>query len=649
MPGKAILQSRTYQEITDIKTIAVHPLNLPPSRPRRLFRRALPVIATAILLATPILAVPPPSLVPSTLDRTPVLDSLAGEEPRVTRTPAVGSGGNIFALCEVQEYQPDAPYGGSDCWGWQAPDGREYAIMGVAAGIAFVNVTDGYVADIVPGPTSGCGTVFWRDMVNYGQYLYCVSECVGLNEGLMIIDMQYLPDSVHLVTAYKPPSGGRTSHNLSIDTAKGFAYIVRPGYNGFRVVDLSNPVAPVELPAVTTPDIHDVFARNDTVWVAEGFARSFSVWNMADKQNPQLIVRVSVPNGGYVHNIWPTGDGRHVVTTEETANQTIKVWNVEDYQNVSLVAQFLGPSGLAHNAQCEGDTVFVSHYESGIVVFDITNPTTPLQLARYDTWASGEQPEFNGAWGVFPHTASGKVYGSNLDGRLFVLERHLYANTDTARADSVTAAPGTLVKVDIILNNAFSAATIDLPVNWDGPLGLLFDSISTAGLRTDYFEIQLRGADFSHNRAAWRLYAPAGQPELPPGNGPVASVHFRLPASATGGPNPISLEPIGLVSMAVTNSCFTYQPTVVPGAVTLYSPSGCCEGITGNVNDDPGEIVDIADLTALIDYLFVNFTPLPCLDEANTTGDPSGTVDIADLTALIDHLFINFTPLPACP
>ena len=75
---------------------------------------------------------------------------------------------------------------------------------------------------------------------------------------------------------------------------------------------------------------------------------------------------------------------------------------------------------------------------------------------------------------------------------------------------------------------------------------------------------------------------------------------------------------------------------------------GCCIDNTGNVNCDAGDVVDIADLTALIDYLFINFTPLCCPEEANINGDAQGTVDIADLTALIDHLFINFTPTAPC-
>ncbi|RME28896.1 MAG: hypothetical protein D6800_03395 [Candidatus Zixiibacteriota bacterium] len=82
-----------------------------------------------------------------------------------------------------------------------------------------------------------------------------------------------------------------------------------------------------------------------------------------------------------------------------------------------------------------------------------------------------------------------------------------------------------------------------------------------------------------------------------------------------------------------------YIPVVVGGA-------GCCQGIRGNVNGDPGDVTDVADLTYLIDHLFISFPPLLCFDEADVNGD--GVVDIADLTALIDALFVSFD-LPSCP
>jgi hypothetical protein len=75
---------------------------------------------------------------------------------------------------------------------------------------------------------------------------------------------------------------------------------------------------------------------------------------------------------------------------------------------------------------------------------------------------------------------------------------------------------------------------------------------------------------------------------------------------------------------------------------------GCCVGMTGNVDGDVQELVDIGDLTRLIDYLYISRTEPGCLEEANVDGDPEGLVDIGDLTKLIDYLYISNTPPADC-
>ncbi|MEE8576461.1 MAG: M4 family metallopeptidase [candidate division Zixibacteria bacterium] len=75
---------------------------------------------------------------------------------------------------------------------------------------------------------------------------------------------------------------------------------------------------------------------------------------------------------------------------------------------------------------------------------------------------------------------------------------------------------------------------------------------------------------------------------------------------------------------------------------------GCCRDLTGNVSDDPSDIVDISDLTRLVNYLFVTFEPLACSEEGNISGDAQGEIDISDLTALVNHLFVTFDPPAPC-
>lgn len=76
--------------------------------------------------------------------------------------------------------------------------------------------------------------------------------------------------------------------------------------------------------------------------------------------------------------------------------------------------------------------------------------------------------------------------------------------------------------------------------------------------------------------------------------------------------------------------------------------SGCCIGMRGNVDCSDGDGVDIGDLTDMINYLFIDFHTLCCVDEADLTVPPDGVVDIGDLNQLINYLFITFAPLNFC-
>ncbi len=88
------------------------------------------------------------------------------------------------------------------------------------------------------------------------------------------------------------------------------------------------------------------------------------------------------------------------------------------------------------------------------------------------------------------------------------------------------------------------------------------------------------------------------------------------------------------------------------GGLNFHRALGtCCVGTVGNVDADSTGTVDLADLTRLIDHLFISFVPLACAPEANVTIIEPGRdrVGLDDLSGLIDHLFITFAPLATCP
>ena len=312
--------------------------------------------------------------------------------------------------------------GGSDVWGWTGNDGTEYALMGVLNGIAVVNTSKMEVVTTVPGPIEN-DPYYHRDIKTYRHYAYAVSENTGANAGLSVFDLQQLPNSVSIV-GYFPIDNldNVRSHSSSIDTSKGFAYLEGNESNHVTIFDLSDPENPTFAGTIHDLPVHDLFARNDTLYLAEGGKGSFSIWDLSDKSNPKLLVRKEILNGGFVHTIWPTNNSQYVVTTEETPGETVKIWNVADYNNITLAGEWLGSSLLAHNAQVMDDLLFISHYQSGFYILDISDPSNPTEIAHYDTYPPGDEAASNGNWGVYQYTQNGMVFASDLEGRLTVLQ-----------------------------------------------------------------------------------------------------------------------------------------------------------------------------------------------------------------------------------
>ena len=321
--------------------------------------------------------------------------------------------------------------GGSDVWAYTAPDGREYALMGNVGGISIVAVPSLEVVAEIPGPTQNA-PFYWRDIKTYGSFAYVATEAYGQSEGLQVIDLRGLPHRAEEVAVVRGTNDRLvSSHNLSIDTVTGHAWMLDSNGTTIVALDLADPIRPAEVGGVPVEDSHDIYARGDTLYIAEGRAETFSVWDVSDKANPRLLNRTSVPDPGYVHNIWPTDDGRHALTTEETVDKTIKVWDLSDLDSPELVGGWLGESRIAHNVHVQGRYAFVSHYASGVYVLDLSDIANPVPVAQFDTHAENDDAAFYGNWGTTPPTASGYIYASDLEGTLTVLRWDPDAPSDT--------------------------------------------------------------------------------------------------------------------------------------------------------------------------------------------------------------------------
>ena len=66
--------------------------------------------------------------------------------------------------------------------------------------------------------------------------------------------------------------------------------------------------------------------------------------------------------------------------------------------------------------------LFESNYESGLQIFDTTDPLKPKRVGFFDTYPESNNMGFNGMWGVFPFFPSGTVIASNEGRGLFIFD-----------------------------------------------------------------------------------------------------------------------------------------------------------------------------------------------------------------------------------
>jgi len=130
----------------------------------------------------------------------------------------------------------------NDIWGYSCASGREYAIIGLGEGVAFVEVTlatDPQIIAVFSGPFT-----FWRDIKTYKHYAYVVGD--GGHENMQVYDLSQIDAGI--VTHVSTVPATRT-HNVVIDTTSGMLYrvgAVWPDANGLMIYDLNlDPANPV--------------------------------------------------------------------------------------------------------------------------------------------------------------------------------------------------------------------------------------------------------------------------------------------------------------------------------------------------------------------------------------------------------------------
>jgi choice-of-anchor B domain-containing protein len=429
--------------------------------------------AVAALLLTGVLTQPvgahpegPAHHNPMPAHATKVMRAFAADQQGPTSATALSdkpctdgyAGGFPCDNVDLLSYLPLSKIGGTrsnsaanDIWGWTDPDTkREYAIVGRVFGTSFVDITEP-TAPVYLGnlPTHGPFGSSWRDIKVYKDHAFIVSE--AKNHGMQVFDLTQLggvtaPPVQFAETAHYNKVS--TAHNIAINEASGFAYVVgasgRNGCSGgLHMVDIDNPLAP-SFEGCYSGDgyTHDTqcvnYAGPDGGYRGKEICfnsneDTLTIVDVSTKSKPTLISRTTYEGAAYTHQGWLTEDQAYFLLDDELDERNgphdtlTRVFDVSDLDTKpAVVHKFFneGVPAIDHNQYVHQGFAYQANYRAGLRVLDARerDPFALKQVGYFDIYPDDDKAEFNGAWSTYPYFPSGVVVVSGIEQGLFVLD-----------------------------------------------------------------------------------------------------------------------------------------------------------------------------------------------------------------------------------
>lgn len=357
----------------------------------------------------------------------------------------------------------------NDIWGHiDLNTGKEYAIMGLQKGTAVIdlaNPSSPQVVGVISGQNSS-----WRDIKVYQHYdsanrswkayAYVTTDNVT-NEGVAIIDLsqlaqnqislvqkQKINDSAHNVYI----SGVDYGLNIATEGQTPLVHIAGANRNGgaLRSYSLQNPEAlssQFDASGFTRSDYtHDTASvliddsrksqcpnanAQGCLVIMDYNEQEIHLWDQTDATKRSKLSTSTYPQASYVHSGWWSEDRRYMFVHDEgdeqsfNVNTTVQIFDITDLTAPKLAKTWRGPTAaIDHNGFVRGNRYYMSNYERGLTILDISNPEDPQEVGFFDTYPSSDNNAFNGAWGTYPYLPSGLILVSDINSGLYVLEDH---------------------------------------------------------------------------------------------------------------------------------------------------------------------------------------------------------------------------------
>ncbi|MEP7212161.1 MAG: FG-GAP-like repeat-containing protein [Acidobacteriota bacterium] len=285
------------------------------------------------------------------------------------------------------------------------------------------------------------------------------------NGGVHIVDLTdpYQPVLLGVVDSTHG-SGHNLIHEMMVFSQDGQTYLLE-NYNQassstkiLKFINVTNPAAPVlkwDLSPTDVTWVHAMHIRGNKLYTS-GWGGRIEIYDLAGlaTQAPRLLG--TIQGSSTNHSSWTSEDGNYLFSCRETFDGDLRVYDVRNPAQPLLVrtikAADLNLNAVTpHNPVVMGNKLYISWYQAGVQVFDITDPTNPRRIGQYDTFTPAFAPTesevaalrdagpldmicggsnlqnvlpstYNGDWAVYPFLGENKVLAGDLTSGLLVLD-----------------------------------------------------------------------------------------------------------------------------------------------------------------------------------------------------------------------------------
>lgn len=352
------------------------------------------------------------------------------------------SGYDLLARIPLRAFEATTA---NDIWGWtDTTTGKEYVLLGLDNGTAFVDITDDN--NLIYLGKLGTATVSspWRDIKVYNDHAFIVSE--AKDHGMQVFDLTRLRsvgDSPQTFEADALYTNFGDAHNIAINEQTGFAYVVGSETfgGGAHFISAQNPETPQAAGGYAEGGYtHDAQVVNyhgpDADYTGKEIfiganEDQVSIVDVTDKSAPQTISVIMYENSAYTHQGWFTEDHRYFIVGDEQDetdfgfNSRTLVFDLVDLENPVLHTTYFGKTeAIDHNGYAKGNKFYLANYTAGVRVLDISriDSKTIVEEGFFDSYPKSNSTQFEGVWSVYPYFSSEKIVLSDINSGLFIIK-----------------------------------------------------------------------------------------------------------------------------------------------------------------------------------------------------------------------------------